>query len=446
MSSLLSGLVSYYALEGDATDSTGTNNGTSSFLTFSLANGKIGQGVADSGGGFGQIIAPTTGYPVGAQARTHTCWMKTTISSGLNVCCLYGDKNIGLEGISILVFGDNGNVSFGFGGGVDFRPAGTVVNDGNWHFLAFTFDGTSTVEIFVDNVSAGSSSAFPLNTTSVVNFELAFDPFFPFIGSIDEIGTWTRVLTSGELTDLWNAGAGETYPFSPITLLTDLKAYYQFQGDGTDISGNGNTATPLNVVFSNANGLIAQGGGFNGTTSRFTKNSSSMLTGTNATSVSGWVREITNTGNNACPINLGSQSGTNSAFNFFIDTGSNLGLGTFSVGIPGAFIGDGNWHHACGTYDGGTSVKLYIDGVLVNSASLTMNWLNSNIRIGYLDNNDGMDDDQSFTGDIDEVGYWQRELTASEVTALYNAGAGLTYPFGLVPSAPTNPSFLFNIL
>lgn len=38
------------------------------------------------------------------------------------------------------------------------------------------------------------------------------------------------------------------------------------------------------------------------------------------------------------------------------------------------------------------------------------------------------------TGEIDEVGYWHRALTASEVTALYNSGAGLAFSnFGSTP-------------
>jgi hypothetical protein len=32
-------------------------------------------------------------------------------------------------------------------------------------------------------------------------------------------------------------------------------------------------------------------------------------------------------------------------------------------------------------------------------------------------------------GDIDEVGIWSRVLTSTEVTQLYNGGAGLQYPF-----------------
>lgn len=37
-----------------------------------------------------------------------------------------------------------------------------------------------------------------------------------------------------------------------------------------------------------------------------------------------------------------------------------------------------------------------------------------------------------YDGLVDEVGFWKRILTADEKTALYNAGAGLSYPFSSV--------------
>lgn len=227
------------------------------------------------------------------------------------------------------------------------------------------------------------------------------------------------------------------------TLLTNLKAYYKMEGNGTDSSGNGNDATLLNVSFSLANGLILQGAGFSGN-GRFTKNSSSMLLGTNATSMAGWVKMINNLGDYPCPITLGSISGTNSAFAFFIDPSNNLNLGTYSFTITGIPINDGNWHFACATYDGATTVKYYVDNVLKGTQSATMNWLSNNIRIGYLDNNDDPFPDQNFIGNVDEVGYWQRALSATEITTLYNSGAGLTYPFGV--STGTNAGLLFDLL
>jgi hypothetical protein len=41
----------------------------------------------------------------------------------------------------------------------------------------------------------------------------------------------------------------------------------------------------------------------------------------------------------------------------------------------------------------------------------------------------GDTDGEVFNGRIDEVGYWRKALTVDEITALYNGGAGLAYPF-----------------
>jgi len=41
-----------------------------------------------------------------------------------------------------------------------------------------------------------------------------------FDGMIDEVGVWSRLLTSDEVTTLYNAGAGLSYPFSSGTVAT----------------------------------------------------------------------------------------------------------------------------------------------------------------------------------------------------------------------------------
>ena len=90
-------------------------------------------------------------------------------------------------------------------------------------------------------------------------------------------------------------------------------------------------------------------------------------------------------------------------------------------------LDDGNWHHVIATYDGNVS-KIYVDGsisayrtigaqVVGNTVSLT---------VGKLINGDG-NDYGYFDGLIDEVGLWNRALTAEEVTKLYNDGKGLPY-------------------
>jgi hypothetical protein len=41
-----------------------------------------------------------------------------------------------------------------------------------------------------------------------------YDSNWGFDGMIDEIGVWSRALTSGEVTQLYNSGAGLQYPFT----------------------------------------------------------------------------------------------------------------------------------------------------------------------------------------------------------------------------------------
>jgi len=74
-----------------------------------------------------------------------------------------------------------------------------------------------------------------------------------------------------------------------------------------------------------------------------------------------------------------------------------------------------------------TGLYLYFDGVLNNSV-INTNALSAggygNLTIGYQDEGVGR---YYFNGTIDEVGIWNRTLSQSEITQLYNSGSGLTY-------------------
>ena len=91
----------------------------------------------------------------------------------------------------------------------------------------------------------------------------------------------------------------------------------------------------------------------------------------------------------------------------------------------------GVWYHIVYTYDGNSGstsgMNIYVDGVkstcAVYGASLSGSIINTNpICIGGADNSA-----QALIGRVDEVGVWNRELTQTEVTALYNSGTGLFY-------------------
>jgi len=90
------------------------------------------------------------------------------------------------------------------------------------------------------------------------------------------------------------------------------------------------------------------------------------------------------------------------------------------------------WVHVVATYDGsGTKegMKLYKNGTEVtyvydDYGPVATLLTNEPVRIGV-----DLESNRYFKGSIDEVGVWSKVLSSSEVTALYNSGNGLTYPF-----------------
>ena len=91
------------------------------------------------------------------------------------------------------------------------------------------------------------------------------------------------------------------------------------------------------------------------------------------------------------------------------------------------------WYHAVIVYDGNLGIKFYLNGVSDGTGSTLSpdvgaprnTWASASPNVPRLGAwyNGG----SPFNGIIDEVGIWDRELTASEVTDLYNSGAGLQY-------------------
>jgi hypothetical protein len=218
-STLLSGLTAYYALS-DLTDAsrhglTLTNHGT---VTFSA--GKVNN-AANFVSASSQYLthADATQFQMGTGDFSFAFWAKFIISQAKSVFCYgttgasagYGvDTNVGRfqgfisDGTTVKTFGQAHNF-----------------NDGNWHLCVVTCKRSGNMQMYVDNVTEGSA----VNITSVTGSVNSANGFSMggnfaggvlFDGSIDEAGLWNRVLTSTEITHLWNGGAGTTYPFTGL--------------------------------------------------------------------------------------------------------------------------------------------------------------------------------------------------------------------------------------
>ena len=97
----------------------------------------------------------------------------------------------------------------------------------------------------------------------------------------------------------------------------------------------------------------------------------------------------------------------------------------------GTTLTTGVWYMATLTYDG-ANIRLYLNGSSDAAAvALTGNTRTSTDAL-YIGAQGG---NTFFDGIIDEVGAWSRELSSTEVTALYNSGNGNQYPFTTSSSA-----------
>lgn len=116
---------------------------------------------------------------------------------------------------------------------------------------------------------------------------------------------------------------------------------------------------------------------------------------------------------------------------------ANSSAGTQQTATSGTITDTTTFHHIVFTRGATNGVRIYIDG----SADVTE--ASSNYDVSTDDPfalGARVGDASRFTGVIDEVGIWNRELTSTEVTELYNSGDGLTYPFeggGAVSPIPT---------
>ena len=198
---------------------------------------------------------------------------------------------------------------------------------------------------------------------------------------------------------------------------------YPFNGNAADVSGNNNTGIVNNTTlttdrFGTANSAYS----FDGSSSYIT--TTTKYTNPTVFSISLWFNTTVAGGK---LIGFGSsQTGSSGSYDrhiYMSNTGQlNFGLYNNATNVltTAGSYNDGNWHHVIVTVgpDGST---LYVDGaVQASNAAYTVPQLfNGYWRIGY-DNLNGWPNAPSdfyYTGKLDDIAVFNRELTASEIAA-----------------------------
>jgi hypothetical protein len=100
---------------------------------------------------------------------------------------------------------------------------------GTWYHVALIHD-SGTATLYINGSSQGTFTGY---ATTIVNgseeFALGYceDVAGYYDGLMDEVGIWSKALTSGEVTDLYNSGAGLPYlEGSPPTVNSNFFAFF----------------------------------------------------------------------------------------------------------------------------------------------------------------------------------------------------------------------------
>ena len=262
-------------------------------------------------------------------------------------------------------------------------------------------------------------------------------------GSIQDIFTasvcWQCLdskLRSGLLSFLW-CSARSSPPPAFNGLLNALAAYYKMDDVGgglLDSSINGNSASAgIGEIYLQP-GVIGDSIDFNQNDAPCV---SPLRLGFEGLSFNLWIKEYADNYDPYIAFGLDS----NGAGFYIRDYSVNFTTGAndyFLMGYPTGFyntLRDKSWHMFTVILPPSGDIKLYIDGVLLSEANgdyvVTGAVLPGIVQvdggIGIGNRTDSPGPGGSVGGYMDEMGIWARSLTQSDVTALFNAGAGLPY-------------------
>jgi len=330
--------------------------------------------------------------------------------------------------------------------GTSYGPTATApTNIGNYRVTATSSDlrypGSKSANFEIlkgnQNIIFGSlpikyigDAAFNLTATAgsglTVTYTSSNTNVATVLGSLVTImGEGTTTITASQAGDSnWNAASSvpQTLTVQPA-LNRGLVAYYPFNGNANDESGNGRHGTPQNTsLVTDRKGQLNGAYTFNKTSGRIVADYAGWPGGNSDRTVSLWVKCDSIMHGNLFTFGGGTQARVNTRFSLLLASDGIAFIGESNDSDkywPGDLNGAG-WHKLAITWQSGMG-RIYLDGVVLGEFSKTLNTDGSMPFV--IGSNSLTRNDEFFEGLLDEVRVYNRALSASEVDQLYSAEA-----------------------
>ena len=205
------GLVAHWSFDGDLTDSVGSLDGTArGSVGFEGSQAGFGQAISLDGSAFVEIenSAAALEFP-GANISISGWFTVGAFDKNWQALIAKG------EGTNYRVARRSGENSIAYAGGIgEGANDAPDVNDGGWHHFVAVSDANGIefgTALYVDGMLYEINAGLPNLDSDTTNLYIGENPEAlnrQWIGLIDDISIWSRILSASEVSELYNGGAG----------------------------------------------------------------------------------------------------------------------------------------------------------------------------------------------------------------------------------------------
>jgi len=309
---------------------------------------------------------------------------------------------------------------------------GYTFSTGKWYNMSIVVDKpnlyfyVNSQLINTTDISALGTAAF--DSDLYVGSYNTWTNNWQFNGGINLSQIYNRSLSQSEVSQNYYRGKLVT---SGLTLALDAGNLVSYAGAGTtwyDMTSNGNNGTLTN-------GPTYSGGTvpsivFDGTDDRIVISNVAALR-PSAFTATAWVNCNVANGNQKTifssyyelPVagfsfQLWNGSGSNNKVRFFVGNNNGPGAGTYQDYTGSLNVPINTWNHIAVSYDGTSTMRIYVNGVADATASWTggcvYNTVNNQVQVGSNIST------SHFPGNISNVQLYNRALTLSEIQQNFN--------------------------
>jgi hypothetical protein len=409
-----SDLAAYWKFDGDATDETGSYNGTRNG-GYSWVGGRYGSAF-QSNGSTGYISTsltlPSTNYAFSYWAYNNGGdhqWIIGTEGSGTGISmkCRFATNQIAWT---------NWNVEA-------YEP--TVSFKEGWNHVVQQISSNGK-QIYLNGSLAASNSTTSITNNSNIGVRIGGYPPFSYFSScpIDQIRYYTKALSSSEITALYEEEqqcyitVDSTDPFGDSSNI----ALYKLENNANDSTGSYN-GTASNITYGTNSIIGTYAAVFNGSSSSITTSMASSNFGTGGIASFSWWWKPNTSGTtvhflfegdveNTYGVHTGGGAGT---LGLRVLTKNTSNVSTL-LDVSNAYT-TGVWQHHTVTIGGG-KIKLYRNGSQIGSTTYSGTLASCNsFQIGKRATS------YYYSGSIDQFRVLNKVLDGDEVWKIYAEGA-----------------------